>query len=72
MLRKVKVPSRVNIIGEHTDYLGGLAMPFACSLYLEITVDTNPSGIVAMLRLLIYGNALAAGLLKFMLRARFR
>ena len=43
MLRKVKVPSRVNIIGEHTDYVGGLAMPFACSPYLEITVDTNPS-----------------------------
>ena len=43
MLRKVKVPSRVNIIGEHTDYLGGLAMPFACSPYLEISVDTNLS-----------------------------
>ena len=72
MLRKVKVPSRVNIIGEHTDYLGGLAMPFAIHRTSESPSIPIQASIVAMLRLLICGNALVAGLLKFMLRARFR
>ncbi|DAC56146.1 MAG TPA: hypothetical protein HA354_07565 [Candidatus Poseidoniaceae archaeon] len=38
MHRRVKVPSRINIIGEHTDYAGGLALPFAIAPFLELEI----------------------------------
>ncbi len=47
MQRRAIVPSRVNIIGEHTDYAGGLALPFAidCNLILEaVERDAGFSG----------------------------
>jgi len=36
--RTVIVPSRVNILGEHTDRWGGLALPFATQPFLRLTV----------------------------------
>ena len=46
MPRRVIVPSRVNIIGEHTDYAGGLALPFATETYLELTITRLDGGFV--------------------------
>ncbi len=44
MHRKVVVPSRVNIIGEHTDYANGLALPFAITNKLELIIKPLQSG----------------------------
>ena len=46
MPRRVVVPSRINIIGEHTDYAGGLALPFATNTYLELTITPLDEGFI--------------------------
>ena len=44
MHRRVIVPSRINIIGEHTDYAGGLALPFAIDVKLELIIKPLETG----------------------------
>jgi galactokinase len=41
-LVRARGPGRVNLIGEHTDYNGGLALPFAISR--GVTVTAEPAG----------------------------
>mgnify|MGYP001159555194 CR=1 FL=1 len=44
MRRRATVPARVNIIGEHTDYAGGLALPFAVRTYLVLEASSREEG----------------------------
>ena len=43
--RTVIAPARVNILGEHTDRFGGLALPFATSPFLRLVVTPDSSGL---------------------------
>lgn len=45
--RSWRAPGRVNIIGEHIDYIGGTVLPFACNLELVVSVAEHP-GLVAI------------------------
>ena len=42
--RVASVPARVNILGEHTDYRGGLSLPFACQNRLVLTAVERGEG----------------------------
>ncbi|MBJ23528.1 MAG: hypothetical protein CMB64_02545 [Euryarchaeota archaeon] len=44
MRRRVTVPARINIIGEHTDYGGGLSLPFAINSFLILDVVKQENG----------------------------
>ena len=41
-------PGRVNFIGEHTDYNGGFALPFAISSGVFVAAAARDDGIVAL------------------------
>ena len=44
MRRRATVPARVNIIGVHTDYAGGLSLPFAIDKYLTLDAVERKEG----------------------------
>ena len=44
MRRRATVPARINIIGEHTDYSGGLSLPFAANYQLILEANKRISG----------------------------
>ena len=37
-------PGRVNLIGEHTDYNQGLALPFAIAEGVTVRAEASPEG----------------------------
>ncbi len=44
MRRRATVPARINIIGEHTDYSGGLSLPFTTEYQLILEAQERISG----------------------------
>lgn len=43
-----RAPGRVNLIGEHTDYNGGMVLPAALSIGIEVTLSPRDDSIVAV------------------------
>ena len=44
MHRRASLPARINVLGEHTDYAGGLALPFATHLRLTLNAFSQVEG----------------------------
>lgn len=51
-------PGRVNLIGEHTDYNQGLALPFAISEGVTVRADAEPRGVAGEDRVIAYARDL--------------
>jgi galactokinase len=41
-------PGRVNLIGEHTDYNGGLCLPLALQQRTTVTVTARPDEVLSL------------------------
>jgi galactokinase len=52
-------PGRVNLIGEHTDYNEGLALPFAIAQGVTVSAESIPAGAPGAGRLSVYARDLS-------------
>jgi galactokinase len=43
-VRRFQAPARINIIGEHVDYLGGRVLPAAIDFYIDLEIRKNDKG----------------------------
>ena len=41
MMRVARAPGRVNLIGDHADYTGGLVLPLAIDRYTDVVIETE-------------------------------
>ena len=56
-------PGRVNLIGEHTDYSGGLVLPFAIDARATVAASVNRDGVVRVTSAQRPGEIIAVNLL---------
>jgi galactokinase len=52
-------PGRVNLIGEHTDYNNGLALPFAIAQGVTVSAEPTPAGAPGAGRISVYARDLS-------------
>jgi len=54
---RVRAPGRVNLLGEHTDYTGGLVLPLAIDRHVDVLAARRDDGVIAVEAPLVGGRA---------------